>query len=82
MCLKNFKVNLLLFFSSHTTRTTTWEDPRKSLAAQAAIHQSAEHLLSNQVHQTPNSTRKILKIITIIDKKNKILMKYNKAFIF
>lgn len=44
-----------IFSSSHITRTTTWEDPRKSLAAQtAAQHQSAEQLLSP--HQTPSPT--------------------------
>nr|CAI5845449.1 unnamed protein product [Callosobruchus analis] len=38
----------------HTTRTTTWEDPRKSLAAQTAAqqHQSAEQLLTS--HQLPH----------------------------
>ncbi|KAG5884062.1 hypothetical protein JTB14_033879 [Gonioctena quinquepunctata] len=38
----------------HTTRTTTWEDPRKTLAAQAAAqqHQSAELLTTS--HQLPH----------------------------
>ncbi|EFA11163.1 transcriptional coactivator YAP1-A isoform X1 [Tribolium castaneum] len=50
-----------LYYLNHITRTTTWEDPRKSLAAQAAAqqHQSAEQLLSShQVSQAqaPNST--------------------------
>lgn len=42
-----------MFIYSHITKTTTWEDPRKSLAAQAVAnsvqHQSAEALLT----QTP-----------------------------
>ncbi|KAJ3639614.1 hypothetical protein Zmor_002964 [Zophobas morio] len=39
-----------LYYLNHITRTTTWEDPRKSLAAQAAAqqHQSAELLTSHQ----------------------------------
>ncbi|CAH0562137.1 unnamed protein product [Brassicogethes aeneus] len=51
-----------VYYLNHTTRTTTWEDPRKTLAAQAAAaqHQSAEHLLSSPPsHQSPNSTSKI-----------------------
>ncbi|KAJ8985855.1 hypothetical protein NQ317_006227 [Molorchus minor] len=38
---------------SHTTRTTTWEDPRKSLAAQQ--HQSAEQLLTGHQLSHPQS---------------------------
>ncbi|XP_049879445.1 transcriptional coactivator YAP1 isoform X2 [Pectinophora gossypiella] len=44
-----------IYYLNHITKTTTWEDPRKSLAAQAvaqAQHQSAETLLS----QTPAQT--------------------------
>ncbi|CAG9855245.1 unnamed protein product [Phyllotreta striolata] len=43
-----------VYYLNHTTRTTTWEDPRKSLAAQTAAqqHQSAEQLLSS--HQIPH----------------------------
>ncbi|XP_072402339.1 transcriptional coactivator YAP1 isoform X1 [Diabrotica undecimpunctata] len=49
-----------VYYLNHTTRTTTWEDPRKSLAAQAAAqqHQSAEQLLTaHQLShpQSPNS---------------------------
>ncbi|XP_056646782.1 transcriptional coactivator YAP1 isoform X2 [Diorhabda carinulata] len=49
-----------VYYLNHTTRTTTWEDPRKSLAAQAAAqqHQSAEQLLTahQMSHpQSPNS---------------------------
>jgi hypothetical protein len=48
------------FFRSHLTRTTQWEDPRKSLAAQAANqHQrSAEQLLSpgNDSGSSTNAT--------------------------
>ncbi|KAK9718965.1 WW domain [Popillia japonica] len=49
-----------VYYLNHITRTTTWEDPRKTLAAQAAAqqHQSAEQLLSSphQVNQTPTQT--------------------------
>ncbi|GJQ67142.1 hypothetical protein Trydic_g21995 [Trypoxylus dichotomus] len=49
-----------VYYLNHITRTTTWEDPRKTLAAQAAAqqHQSAEQLLSSQhqVSQTPTQT--------------------------
>lgn len=54
-----------IYFLNHTTRTTTWEDPRKSLAAQAAVaavtqqHQSAEHLVPSHTppsHQSATST--------------------------
>jgi protein yorkie len=46
-----------LYYLNHITRTTTWEDPRKSLAAQAAAqqHQSAEQLISHQVSQAQAS---------------------------
>lgn len=45
-----------VYYLNHITRTTTWEDPRKSLAAQAAAvqHQSAEQLLSPS-HQVTSS---------------------------
>ncbi|KAF5300385.1 hypothetical protein FQR65_LT01006 [Abscondita terminalis] len=49
-----------VYYLNHLTRTTTWEDPRKSLAAQAAAqqHQSAEQLLtSHQVSQTQSPTQ-------------------------
>lgn len=50
----------VFFFYSHLTRTTQWEDPRKSLAAQAANqHQrSAEQLLSpgNDSGSSTNAT--------------------------
>lgn len=41
-----------IYYLNHITRTTTWEDPRKTLAAQAAQqaqaqHASAEQLLTN-----------------------------------
>ncbi|KAG5897129.1 hypothetical protein JTB14_025082 [Gonioctena quinquepunctata] len=43
-----------VYYLNHTTRTTTWEDPRKTLAAQAAAqkHQSAELLTTS--HQLPH----------------------------
>ncbi|XP_060536855.1 transcriptional coactivator YAP1 isoform X2 [Cylas formicarius] len=43
-----------VYYLNHTTRTTTWEDPRKSLAA--TQHQSSEHLSPHQVHTSPTST--------------------------
>ncbi|KAK4872130.1 hypothetical protein RN001_016254 [Aquatica leii] len=50
-----------VYYLNHLTRTTTWEDPRKTLAAQAAAqqqHQSAEQLLtSHQVSQTQTPTQ-------------------------
>lgn len=52
--------DLIFFHYSHLTRTTQWEDPRKSLAAQAANqHQrSAEQLLSpgNDSGSSTNAT--------------------------
>lgn len=37
-----------VYYLNHITRTTTWEDPRKSLAAQTGQqHQSAEQLLAS-----------------------------------
>ena len=54
---------------SHITRTTTWEDPRKSLAVQASVqHQSAEHLLTSHQGtgtQTPTTgnTGKLFKAL-------------------
>ncbi|XP_045481334.1 transcriptional coactivator YAP1-A-like isoform X1 [Harmonia axyridis] len=46
-----------VYYLNHITRTTTWEDPRKSLAAQtAAQHQSAEQLLSTHQSTSPTST--------------------------
>lgn len=58
---KNQGTNNFLNYYSHITRTTTWEDPRKTLAAQAAAqqqqHQSAEQLLTtHQVTQTQASS--------------------------
>ncbi|XP_026320226.1 transcriptional coactivator YAP1 isoform X2 [Hyposmocoma kahamanoa] len=48
-----------IYYLNHITKTTTWEDPRKSLAAQAVTnsvqHQSAETLLSQNTAQTINS---------------------------
>lgn len=46
-----------VYYLNHTTRTTTWEDPRKSLAAQAAAqqHQSAEQLLTAHQISHPQS---------------------------
>ncbi|KAJ8955344.1 hypothetical protein NQ318_003438 [Aromia moschata] len=41
------------FLNNHTTRTTTWEDPRKSLAAQQ--HQSAEQLITAHQLTHPQS---------------------------
>ncbi|KAH1023067.1 hypothetical protein HUJ04_012347 [Dendroctonus ponderosae] len=41
-------------YYNHTTRTTTWEDPRKTLAA-TQQHQSQEHLVSHP-HTSPTST--------------------------
>lgn len=46
----------LSFVSSHITKTTTWEDPRKTLAAQSvggSAQQSAEALLTQTVAATP-----------------------------
>ncbi|XP_066155591.1 transcriptional coactivator YAP1-A isoform X1 [Euwallacea fornicatus] len=42
-----------IYYLDHTTRTTTWEDPRKTLAA--TQHQSQEHLVSHP-HTSPTST--------------------------
>ncbi|XP_050313943.1 WW domain-containing transcription regulator protein 1 isoform X2 [Anthonomus grandis grandis] len=42
-----------IYYLDHTTRTTTWEDPRKTLAA-SQQHQSAEHLVSHP-HTSPTS---------------------------
>ncbi|XP_072942351.1 transcriptional coactivator YAP1 isoform X3 [Epargyreus clarus] len=46
-----------IYYLNHITKTTTWEDPRKSLAAQTVAggvqHQSAETLLSQS--STPQS---------------------------
>ncbi|VVC93633.1 unnamed protein product [Leptidea sinapis] len=43
-------IHFLPFIFSHITKTTTWEDPRKTLAAQTVAsgvqHQSAETLLT------------------------------------
>lgn len=48
-----WSANFCCDLSSHLTRTTTWEDPRKTLAAQtAAQHQSAELLTTHQVSPT------------------------------
>lgn len=46
-----------VYYLNHITRTTTWEDPRKSLAAQTAAqqHQSAEQLLTSQQITLPPS---------------------------
>lgn len=46
------------FFFSHITKTTTWEDPRKTLAVQtaAAQHQSTELLTSHQVSPTQSQS--------------------------
>lgn len=41
---------LRFFFSSHITRSTTWEDPRKTLAAQNLQAQHAE--LQNRGNQS------------------------------
>lgn len=46
----------LSFVFSHITKTTTWEDPRKTLAAQSvggSAQQSAEALLTQTVAATP-----------------------------
>ncbi|XP_052747180.1 transcriptional coactivator YAP1 isoform X1 [Bicyclus anynana] len=46
-----------IYYLNHITKTTTWEDPRKTLAAQAMAggvqHQSAEALLTQTVPSTP-----------------------------
>lgn len=46
-----------VYYLNHITRTTTWEDPRKSLAAQTAAqqHQSADQLLSSHSVTLPPS---------------------------
>ncbi|XP_063616550.1 transcriptional coactivator YAP1 isoform X2 [Cydia splendana] len=45
-----------IYYLNHITKTTTWEDPRKSLAAQSVTagvqHQSAETLLATPAAQT------------------------------
>ncbi|XP_063548431.1 WW domain-containing transcription regulator protein 1 isoform X3 [Cydia strobilella] len=45
-----------IYYLNHITKTTTWEDPRKSLAAQSVTagvqHQSAETLLATPAPQT------------------------------
>lgn len=48
-----------VYYLNHITRTTTWEDPRKSLAAQTAAqqHQSAEQLLTSHQITLPQSPR-------------------------
>ncbi|KAL1492707.1 hypothetical protein ABEB36_010923 [Hypothenemus hampei] len=43
-----------IYYLDHITRTTTWEDPRKTLAA-TQQHQSQEHLVSHP-HTSPTST--------------------------
>ncbi|XP_076261028.1 WW domain-containing transcription regulator protein 1-like isoform X2 [Rhynchophorus ferrugineus] len=46
-----------VYYLDHTTRTTTWEDPRKTLAA-SQQHQSSEHLVTHPVsHTSPSSTQ-------------------------
>lgn len=68
-CINTKYLTKYILFYSHLTRTTTWEDPRKTLAAQAAAaavaaHQSAEQLLSThttqsqQAQQTPAAANK------------------------
>lgn len=45
-----------VYYLNHITRTTTWEDPRKTLAAQTAAqqqHQSAEFTLPQSPTNTP-----------------------------
>ncbi|XP_017779527.1 PREDICTED: transcriptional coactivator YAP1-A-like isoform X1 [Nicrophorus vespilloides] len=49
-----------VYYLNHTTRTTTWEDPRKTtLASQVAAqqHQSAEQLLTTHQVVTPSQTQ-------------------------
>ncbi|XP_031335557.1 transcriptional coactivator YAP1 isoform X2 [Photinus pyralis] len=49
-----------VYYLNHLTRTTTWEDPRKTLVTQAAVqqHQSAEQLLpAHQVAQSQSPTQ-------------------------
>lgn len=43
-------VDVALLCSSHITRTTTWEDPRKTLAAQVANQQQRSAELLNTPH--------------------------------
>ncbi|XP_022901308.1 transcriptional coactivator YAP1-A isoform X2 [Onthophagus taurus] len=47
-----------VYYLNHITRTTTWEDPRKTLATQAAAqqHQSAEQLLTTHQVTSPTQT--------------------------
>lgn len=46
----NVCINVISFVFSHITKTTTWDDPRKTLAAQSVAgsvqHQSTDALLT------------------------------------
>ncbi|XP_045774871.1 transcriptional coactivator YAP1 isoform X2 [Maniola jurtina] len=48
-----------IYYLNHVTKTTTWEDPRKTLAAQTVAagmqHQSAEALLTQTVTSSPQT---------------------------
>lgn len=72
---------MTLLCYSHITRTTTWEDPRKTLAAQVANQQQRSAELLNTPHPATSPQPQPGELILALNHTNLMITHTNKIWI-